>query len=140
MGLFSNPGEKVLILVKSRRQTCPIVFLLLKTFFSGLENNDTLKYWSNKNLTTLTYVVKLENYQRNISILWLFFKPGQKNSIFFVHSLKPGSLSATYKFGWICLNGLLAKKIVVILYQHLWHWKANLKILFSFSSTGSFFM
>ena len=44
--LFSNPGDKVLILVESRGQICPIVFTLLRILSPGLENYDTLKCWS----------------------------------------------------------------------------------------------
>ena len=40
--VLSNPGEKVLILVESPGQICPIVFHLFKTLSLGLENNDTL--------------------------------------------------------------------------------------------------
>ena len=40
---FSNPGDKVLILVESRGQICPNVFTLFWILSSGLEKNDTLK-------------------------------------------------------------------------------------------------
>ena len=43
VSLFSNPGDKVLILVKSKGQICPVVFHLFLTLSPGLENNDTLK-------------------------------------------------------------------------------------------------
>jgi hypothetical protein len=66
--LFSNTREKFLILVESRGQICPIVFLLFRTISPGLENNDTLICRSDNFTTTLTFVVKLENCQNNISM------------------------------------------------------------------------
>ena len=72
VSLFSNQREKVLILVESRGQMCPIVFLLLRTFSPRLENNNTLKCWFDNFPTTLTYVVKLENYLKNISMYGCF--------------------------------------------------------------------
>ena len=41
--LFSNPGDKVLILVENRGQICPIVFLLSRNFFPRLEK---IKHWN----------------------------------------------------------------------------------------------
>ena len=66
--LFSNPGEKFLLLVESRGQIFPVVVLLFRTFSPGLENHDALKCWSDNFPTTLTYVVKLENCQNKISM------------------------------------------------------------------------
>ena len=44
--LFSNPRDKVLILVESRGQIWPIVFLLFWTLSPGLEKKDELKCYS----------------------------------------------------------------------------------------------
>ena len=63
LSLFSNPGVKVLILVESMVQICPLVFFLLSAFY-----NDILKCWSNNFPTTLTCVVNLENCQNNTSM------------------------------------------------------------------------
>ena len=62
----------VLILVETRGQICPVVFLLFRTLSTGLENNDTSKCWSKICSLTLTYVVKLENCQNNISMYRCF--------------------------------------------------------------------
>ena len=42
--LFSNPGDKVQIIVKSTKQICPVVLHLVWTLSPGFENNHTLKY------------------------------------------------------------------------------------------------
>jgi hypothetical protein len=57
--LFSNPGDKVLILVTSRGQIYPIVFNFLKTLSPLLKKSDTLKCWFNIFPSTLIYVVML---------------------------------------------------------------------------------
>ena len=44
--LFSNPWHKVQILVKIKRQICPVVLHLFWTFSPGFENNHTFKCWS----------------------------------------------------------------------------------------------
>ena len=62
VSMLSNPGKKVLILVESNGQICPVVFLLFRTFPLGLENTDALKCWSDSFRTTLTYVVKSEQH------------------------------------------------------------------------------
>ena len=53
---------------KTTGKICPLLSTKIGTFSPGLENNDTLKCWSNNNPTTLTYVVRLENCLKNISI------------------------------------------------------------------------
>ena len=63
--VFSNPREKVL---GPRGQICPIGFLLVRTFFPGLENNNTFKWWSNNFPSTLMYAGLLENCQNNFSM------------------------------------------------------------------------
>ena len=75
--LFSNPEDKVMILVKSRRQICPIVFLLFWTLSTGLENNDALKCQSCIFPTTLIYVVMLENCQSNFECMVVLQSRGQ---------------------------------------------------------------
>ena len=60
MHCVSNPGDKFKILVEGREQICPVFFFLFRTFYPGLENNESL-------LTTLTYVVRWGNCQSNIS-------------------------------------------------------------------------
>ena len=41
--LFSNPGDKVQILVESTGQICPVVLHLFLTLSPGFENNHTFK-------------------------------------------------------------------------------------------------
>ena len=77
--LSSNPGEKVLILVKSRGQICTIVFHLFWTLSLGLENKKSLKFLSGIVPTYLTNMVMLENCRNNISMyVWVFSNPGDK--------------------------------------------------------------
>ena len=65
--IVSNPGDKVLLLVKSIG-LYPMVFLLFRTLSSGLENNDTWKCISDNFLTMLNYVLLLENCWNFISL------------------------------------------------------------------------
>ena len=44
--LFSNPGGKVLFLLKSMGQICPLDLILLRTCPHGLENNHACKWFS----------------------------------------------------------------------------------------------
>ena len=60
--LFSNPGDKVLILVESTGQIYPINFLHFRTLYPVLENNDLVKSSFENFATQLTYSVMLENY------------------------------------------------------------------------------
>ena len=78
VSLFSNPVEKVPILVKSRVQICPLILTRNRTFSPGLENNDNLKCWSGIFPWTFIYinVVKLSNHHFNV---WLFSNPGKKS-------------------------------------------------------------
>ena len=68
VSLFSNPGDKVLVLVESTGHICPIVFLLLKTLSLGLKNNDTVKCNSDNFPGMLTHVVFLESCQNYTSM------------------------------------------------------------------------
>ena len=60
--LFSNPGDKILILVESRGQICLIVFHIFRDLSPGLEENYKLNGWSSIFLQTLVYMVMLENF------------------------------------------------------------------------------
>ena len=66
--LFSNPGDKVQILVESMGQICPLVLHLFWTLSPQLEHNHTFRCWSGIFLTSLTYMVMLENCMNNISV------------------------------------------------------------------------
>ena len=55
--LFSNPENKVFKSEKATRQICLLLSTRITTFSPSLENNDTLKCYSKKILTTLTNVV-----------------------------------------------------------------------------------
>ena len=90
--LFSNPGDKVQILVESTGLICPVVLHLFWTLSPGLENNHAFKYWSCIFPTILTYIIRLENYQNNISVYgcspiqgtkfyscWNLMKPGYQS-------------------------------------------------------------
>ena len=59
--LFSNPGDKVLILVESTGQIYPINFLLFRTLYPVLENNESVKSSFDNFATQLTYIVMFEN-------------------------------------------------------------------------------
>ena len=96
--LFSNPGEKFLILVESRGQICPVFFLLFRTFSHGLENNDTEKVWSDNFPTTLTYMCLSWKIVRAIFQCMVFLQSWGKDSNSYKHFMKPGSQSATYIF------------------------------------------
>ena len=58
---FSNPGDKVNILVKSTGQICPIVLPLFWTFSPVFVINHTFKRWSGIFPTIWTYMNMLEN-------------------------------------------------------------------------------
>ena len=77
--LFSNPGEKFQILVESTGQINPIVLHLLWTLSPGFVKNHTFKYWSDIFPTILTYIIMLENCQRNISVYGSSPIQGTKN-------------------------------------------------------------
>ena len=61
--LFSNPEDKVQILVESMGQICPVV-LNFFTLSSGFENNHTFKCWSCIFPTIFTSMIMLENCQK----------------------------------------------------------------------------
>ena len=66
--LFSNPGDKVLILFESKGQICPNVLYLFWTLSHGLEKTDTLKCGSGIFQYTLNYMIMLKNCRSNISM------------------------------------------------------------------------
>ena len=93
--LFSNPGDKVQILVEITGQICPVVLHLFWTLSPGFENDHTFKCWSSIFPTILTYMNMLENCQNNISVYgcspiqgtkfdscWNFRKPGSQSGTF----------------------------------------------------------
>ena len=60
--LFSNPEDKVQILVESTGEICTVLLHLFWTLSPGFENNHTFKCWSgifSNNLDIYDYVVKL---------------------------------------------------------------------------------
>ena len=59
--LFSNPGDKVIILVKTMGQLCHLFFfqIIFRTLSHWLENNNTLRFISKKIQGMLTYVLFL---------------------------------------------------------------------------------
>ena len=73
--LFSNPGDKVQILVKSMGQICPVVLHLFWTLSPGFKNNHTFKwlYGIFPAILTHDYVGKLP--EQHFSV-WLFSNPG----------------------------------------------------------------
>ena len=66
--LFSNPGDKVQILVESTGQICPRVLHLFRTLSPGFEYSHTFKCWSGIFPIILTYTIMFENCQNNISM------------------------------------------------------------------------
>ena len=93
--LFVNPGDKVQIVVESMGQICPVVLHLFWTLYPGFENNHTFKCWSCTFPTILTYIIMLENYQKNISVYGC--SPIQRTQFYSCWNfMKPGSQSETY--------------------------------------------
>ena len=66
--LFSNPGDKVHILVESMGQICPVVLHIFCTLSPGFENHYKFKCWSGIFPRILTYIIMLENCQNKISL------------------------------------------------------------------------
>ena len=98
VSLFYNPIYKVLIFVKSRGQICPIFVLLFRNWSPGLENNDTLKCWSDNFLTPLIYVLCWKGSMYHCSPI-----QGQYlNSCY--NFMKRGSQSATYAYSMLKIN------------------------------------
>ena len=92
--LFSNPGDKVQILVESMGQICPIVLHLFWTLSPGFANNHTFKFWSCIFPTILTNMTMFENCQNNISVYGC--SPIQGTKFYSCWNLmKPGSQSGT---------------------------------------------
>ena len=92
--LFSNPGDKVQILVESTAQNCPVVLHLCWTLSPGFENKHTFKCWSGIFPTILTYMIMLEDCQNNISVYGCSPIKGTKLSSCW-NLMKPGSQSGT---------------------------------------------
>ena len=66
--LFSNLCGKVLFLLKTVGQICPLDFMLLRTCPHGLENNHVCK-WPSDNFPGIIHMQEfLENYQKSICI------------------------------------------------------------------------
>ena len=81
VSLFSNPGDKVLILVKSRGQIFPLVSHFFRTLSPGFENNDKPKCWFSifsSNPDLYGYVGKLA--EQNFDV-WLFSNQDNKTLI-----------------------------------------------------------
>ena len=98
--LFSNPGDKVQILVESTGQICPIVLHLFWTSSPGFENTHTTKCWSGIFARILTYMNMLENCQNNISVYGC--SAIQETKFYSCWNfIKPGSQSGTYIFSII---------------------------------------
>ena len=66
--LFSNPGDKALILFESKGEICPNVLYLFRTWSPGLEKIDTLKCGSGILQYTPNYMIMLKNSRSNISM------------------------------------------------------------------------
>ena len=98
--LFSNPGDKVQKRWRPTGQICPVLLTRIWTVSLGLENNHTLKCWPVIFPTTLTYVIKLENCQNNISVYGC--SPIQGTKFYSCWNfMKPGSQTGTYqRFVW----------------------------------------
>ena len=74
--LFSNPGVKVHILVKSTGQIFSAVFHLFWTLYPGFDNSNSFKCWYfSNNLDIYDYVGKLPEQYLSV---WLFSNPGDK--------------------------------------------------------------
>ena len=79
---------------KTTGQICPVLSTRIWTLSPGLENNHTLKCWSDIFPTILTYMIMLENFQNNISVYGC--SPIQGTKFYSCWNLmKPGSHSGT---------------------------------------------
>ena len=123
--LFSNPGDKVQILVESTGQIFLVVLHLFWTLSPGFENFHTFKYWSGIFPTILTYMIMLENCQNNILVYG--FSPIQGTKYYSCWNLvKPGSQSGTYIY-WrfqvkmFCSNNKLiwSHKCITVSFMHM---------------------
>ena len=94
--LFSNPGDKVLILVESTGQIYPINFLLFRTLYPVLENSDSVKSSFDNFATQLTYSVMLENCRNNDPMYRV--SPIQGKSFLFMLKQDQGNLSRSLDF------------------------------------------
>ena len=75
--LFSNPQDKVQILVESMGQICPVVLHLFWTLSPRFGNTQTFKYWFSIFPTILTYDYVGKLPEQHFSV-WLFLNPGNK--------------------------------------------------------------
>ena len=75
---FSNPGDKVMILVKSRGYICPILFTLFRILTPGLENTNTLKCLKLNFSNYLDMNICVEKFSKQHFNVWLFSNPGDK--------------------------------------------------------------
>ena len=119
--LFSNPGDKVQILVKRTGQICPVVFLLFWTFSPGFENTHIFKCWSGIFPTILTYMIILENCKNNISVYGC--SPIQGTKFYSCQNLmKPGFQSETYEALQDCVSVWVSQR-----WTNLWTmiWKGT---------------
>ena len=92
---FSNPGDKVQILVEIMGLICPVVLHLLWTLSPEFENNYTFKCWSGIFSTILTYTIMVENCQNSIPVYGC--SPIQGTQFYSCWNLmKPGSQIGTY--------------------------------------------
>ena len=94
--LFSNPGDKVQILVENTGRICPLVLHLFWTVSPGFENKHTFKCWPGIFPTILTYMIMLENWQNNISVYGCSLIQGTTPYSCW-NLMKPGCQSGTYK-------------------------------------------
>ena len=79
---------------KTTGQICPVLSTRIGTLSPGLENKHTLKCWFGIFPTILTYIIMLENCQKNISVCGC--SPIQGTKFYSCWNLmKPGSQSGT---------------------------------------------
>ena len=95
--LFSNPGDKVQKRWRTMGQICSVLSTRIWTLSPGLENNHTLRCWSGIFPAILTYMIRLENSQNNISVYRC--SPIQGTKFYYCWNLmKPGFQSGTNVF------------------------------------------
>ena len=103
--LISNQGDNVQILVESTGQICPVVLHLFWTLSPGLENNHTLKCWSDIfptillcwKIATFKCMVVLQFYSS-----WNLMKPGSQSGTYAVKQI-------LQKIGLILIKIMLKK-------------------------------
>ena len=93
--VFSNPGDKVQILVESTGQIYPILLHLFWTLSPGFDKTYAFKFWSGIFPTIFIYMTMSENCQNNISVYGYSTIQGtKKNSCW--NLMKPRSQNETY--------------------------------------------